>query len=163
MYVCMYKCVENVNLQRRILYWDLNIPLSLSLSLSIYIYIYIYIYIERERELERASEREEHSPTHTHTQTHTHTHTHTYICMIIYIYIYIVICTSAIFIIILVYNRVYLIIQFTKTIQFSISVPLVLFHPWIGPYQVLPRRARVHLGAMAMKGCSVFPKVPALL
>ena len=28
---------------------------------------------------------------------------------------------------------------------------------------MLPRRARVDLGAMAMKGCSVFPKTPALL
>ena len=28
---------------------------------------------------------------------------------------------------------------------------------------MLPRRARVDLGAMAMKGCSVFPKAPALL
>ena len=26
------------------------------------------------------------------------------------------------------------------------------------PYQVLPRRARVDLGAIAMKDCSVFPK-----
>ena len=33
----------------------------------------------------------------------------------------------------------------------------------IGLYQVLSRRARVDLGAMAMKGCSVFPKAPALL
>ena len=29
---------------------------------------------------------------------------------------------------------------------------LVLFNPWIGSYQVLPFRARVDLGAMAMKG-----------
>ena len=28
----------------------------------------------------------------------------------------------------------------------------------IGPYQVLPFQARVHLGAMAMKGYSTFPK-----
>ena len=33
----------------------------------------------------------------------------------------------------------------------------------IGPYQVLPLRAREDLGAMAMKGYSAFPKVPALL
>ena len=42
-------------------------------------------------------------------------------------------------------------------------MPLVLFNPQIGPYQVLPRRARVDLAAMAMKGCSIFPKAPALL
>ena len=33
----------------------------------------------------------------------------------------------------------------------------------IGPYQVLPHRARVDVGAMAVKVCSVFPKFPALL
>ena len=33
----------------------------------------------------------------------------------------------------------------------------LLFKPWIGPYQVQP------LGAMAMKGCSAFPKAPASL
>ena len=40
---------------------------------------------------------------------------------------------------------------------------LVLFNPKIGPYQVLPNRARVDLGAMEMKGCSIFPKASALL
>ena len=40
---------------------------------------------------------------------------------------------------------------------------LVLFNPKIGPYQVLPLRARVNLGAMAMKGYSAFPKASALL
>ena len=40
---------------------------------------------------------------------------------------------------------------------------LVLFNPWIGLYQVLPQLDRVNLGAMAMKGCFVFPKAPALL
>ena len=46
-------------------------------------------------------------------------------------------------------------IQFTQIIQFSISMLLVIFNPEIGPpYQVLPRRARVDLGAMAMKGGS---------
>ena len=40
---------------------------------------------------------------------------------------------------------------------------LVLFNPLIGPYQVLPFRARVDLGAMAMKGYSAFPKAPASL
>ena len=34
-------------------------------------------------------------------------------------------------------------------------------NPSIGSYQVLPRRVRVNLGAMAMKGCSTFPKTPA--
>ena len=49
------------------------------------------------------------------------------------------------------------------SIQFSISMLLFLFNPWIGPYQVLPLRARVDLGTMAMKGYSAFSKVPALL
>ena len=40
---------------------------------------------------------------------------------------------------------------------------LVLFNPYIGPYQVLPHRDRVDLGAMAMKGYCEFPKAPALL
>ena len=40
---------------------------------------------------------------------------------------------------------------------------LVIFNQWIGPYQVLPCRARVDLGAMAMKGYSALPKTPALL
>ena len=40
---------------------------------------------------------------------------------------------------------------------------LVLFNQYIGPYQVLPFQARVDLGAMAMKGYSAFPKVPASL
>ena len=40
---------------------------------------------------------------------------------------------------------------------------LVLFNAEIGPYQVLPLRARVYLGAMAMKGYSAFPKAPALM
>ena len=42
-------------------------------------------------------------------------------------------------------------------------MPLVLFNPKIRPYQVLPSGARVDQEAMAMKGCSVFPKAPALL
>ena len=33
----------------------------------------------------------------------------------------------------------------------------------MGPYQVLPCRARVDLAAIAMKGYSAFPNVPALL
>ena len=40
---------------------------------------------------------------------------------------------------------------------------LVLFNPYIGPYQVVPLRARVDLGAMAMKGYPAFHKAPALL
>ena len=40
---------------------------------------------------------------------------------------------------------------------------LVLFDTKIGPYQVLPFRTRVDLGAMAMKECSKFPKAPASL
>ena len=40
---------------------------------------------------------------------------------------------------------------------------LVLFNPQTGPYQLLPLRAKVDLGAMAMKGCSVFPKAAASL
>ena len=40
---------------------------------------------------------------------------------------------------------------------------LVLFNPKIGPYQVLPFRASVDQGAMAMKWCSAFPKAPAPL
>ena len=51
-------------------------------------------------------------------------------------------------------------IQFSQTIQFNISMPLVLFNPQIWPYQVLPYRARVDLGAMAIKRCSAFPKAP---
>ena len=47
-----------------------------------------------------------------------------------------------------------------QDIQFSISMPLVLLNPLIGRYQVLPHRARVDLGAIAMKGYSVFPKAP---
>ena len=48
-----------------------------------------------------------------------------------------------------------------QTIQFSISIQLVLFNPWIGPYYVRPFRARVDLGAMAMKGCFASPKALA--
>ena len=31
----------------------------------------------------------------------------------------------------------------------------------MGPYQVLPLRVRMDLGAMAIKGYPAFPKVPA--
>ena len=51
----------------------------------------------------------------------------------------------------------------TVLIQLSVSMQLVLFKPQIGPYQVLPFRARVDLGAMAIKGNSTFPKAAALL
>ena len=37
------------------------------------------------------------------------------------------------------------------------------FSSSIGPYQVLPLRARVDLGVMAMKGYPAFFKAPALL
>ena len=38
---------------------------------------------------------------------------------------------------------------------------LVIFDTSIKSYLVLPLRARVDLRAMAMKGCSAFPKAPA--
>ena len=50
-----------------------------------------------------------------------------------------------------------------ETIQFSIRMQLVLFNPLVGPYQVLPFRARVDLRAIAVKGYSTFPKASALL
>ena len=40
---------------------------------------------------------------------------------------------------------------------------LVLFNPWIEPYQDLPFRATVDLGVMEMKGYFAFPKPTALL
>ena len=40
---------------------------------------------------------------------------------------------------------------------------LVLFNPKPGLYQVLPFRARVDFGAMAMKEYSDFPKAPVSL
>ena len=43
------------------------------------------------------------------------------------------------------------------------QLSLVLFDPKIGPYQVLPLRARVDMGAMVMKGYYTFLKAPALL
>ena len=52
-------------------------------------------------------------------------------------------------------------IQCTQIIQFSISMPLLLFIP--GSYQVLPFRAGVDLGAMAMKRYSAFPQALASL
>ena len=38
-------------------------------------------------------------------------------------------------------------------------MPLVLFNPSIGPYQVLPLRARVDLGAITMTGAPYSPKL----
>ena len=40
---------------------------------------------------------------------------------------------------------------------------LVLFDHREDSYQVLPFRARVHFGAMAMKGYTTFPQAPSLL
>ena len=49
-------------------------------------------------------------------------------------------------------------------IQFSINTQFkwqtVLSDPYIGPYLVLPLRARVEQVAMAMEGHSAFPKAP---
>ena len=50
-----------------------------------------------------------------------------------------------------------------QIIQFSVSMQLVLLNPEIGPYQVLPFRARVDPEAMAMKGCSEFLKASVWL
>ena len=50
-----------------------------------------------------------------------------------------------------------------QTIQFSIRMKLVLFNPYIGPYQMLPFRARVDPGEIVLKGFSVFPKAPESL
>ena len=40
-------------------------------------------------------------------------------------------------------------------------MPLILLNPYIGPYQMLPHRARMDLGALAMKGFTAFSKAPA--
>ena len=53
-------------------------------------------------------------------------------------------------------------ILFSRTIQFSISMPFYLTHRY-DHYQVLPLRVRVDLGEMAIKGYSAFSKAPALL
>ena len=42
-------------------------------------------------------------------------------------------------------------------------MPLVLLNLLIGPYLVLPFRARADEGAIVMKECSAFPKALALL
>ena len=49
-----------------------------------------------------------------------------------------------------------------QAIQFSISTQFSFIWP-IGPYQMLPLRARVNLEAKAMEECSTFPKVLASL
>ena len=41
-------------------------------------------------------------------------------------------------------------------------MPLVLFNPKIRPYQVIPRRARVGLGAIVMKGVLHVTQIPSL-
>ncbi len=43
------------------------------------------------------------------------------------------------------------------------SMQLVNFNPYIGPYQVLSFLAIVELGVIAMKGYFTFPKAPALM
>ena len=45
-----------------------------------------------------------------------------------------------------------------QTIQFSISMQLVLFNPLIGPYQVLPFLTRVDLGANGNEGVLCIPQ-----
>ena len=58
----------------------------------------------------------------------------------------------------LIVKNVSISIYSVYSIHFSISMLLVLFNPLIGPYQVLPLRARVDLGAMAMKGVLRIPQ-----
>ena len=63
-------------------------------------------------------------------------------------------------------SKTFLAIKFSQTVliqAIQFSTQLVLFNPLIGPYQVLPFRARVDLGAIAMKWCSAFPKATASL
>ena len=45
---------------------------------------------------------------------------------------------------------------------FELSLNVSYIRP-LGPYQVLPSRARVDLGMMAMKEYTAFPKAPGLL
>ena len=54
-------------------------------------------------------------------------------------------------------------IQFSETIQFSISISLVVFNPLIGPLSGATTPDQSGPGAMVMKGCSAFPKAPASL
>ena len=54
-------------------------------------------------------------------------------------------------------------IQFSISHLFALSLNVKLvFKPYIGPYQVLPLRARVNLKAIAMKGYSALSKSPGL-
>ena len=46
--------------------------------------------------------------------------------------------------------------------QFNLASQTILFHPSIGPFQVLLHQARVNLEAMAMKVYFTFPKLLAL-
>ena len=48
-----------------------------------------------------------------------------------------------------------------KLLCFAYVHNLVLFNPQIRPNRVLPRLARMDMGAMAVKGYSVFPKALA--
>ena len=63
----------------------------------------------------------------------------------------------------LIFKNVSILNYSVYSIHFNISMLLVLFNPWIGPYQVLPLQVRVDLGAIAMKGYSAFPKAPKFL
>ena len=49
-----------------------------------------------------------------------------------------------------------------QTIQFSVTTLFSSINPKIVPYQVLALRARVDLGAIALKRYSAFPNAPAL-
>ena len=49
-----------------------------------------------------------------------------------------------------------------NSVQHKYAVQFYLTH-WQGLHPVLPFRPRVDLGAMAIKGCSAFPKAPASL
>ena len=91
---------------------------------------------------------------HLHTHTHTHTRTHIYI-----IQTQLKLHTQNI-------SRIH--VSLIGSVIYSqnpkeIRMHLVLFNPSIGLYQVLPFQTRVNPGAMAMKWCFVFPKVPASL
>ena len=53
--------------------------------------------------------------------------------------------------------------QFNLACHLLARSQTVLFDPQIRPYQMLPLRVKMDLGAMAMKGYSIFPKCPRLL
>ena len=52
-----------------------------------------------------------------------------------------------------------------QTIKFSISTQNTIrcYRKYIGPYQVLPLRAKMDVVVMGIKGFSAFPKIPVLL